>query len=136
MIEDELRQSENLVGISSLADGADQIFADVVLQLGGSLLAVLPSADYARSFGTDKSRKHYEHLLSVATDRVQLPFSEPSEDAYLAAGKTVVDKSDKILAVWDGKPAAGRGGTADIVRYAELQGTPVVRIWPPGASRQ
>jgi hypothetical protein len=136
MIESELRRSEPVTGLSSLAQGADQIFADAVLRIGGTLVAVIPSVNYVKSFSTAQSRKHYEELLAAATDRIELPFLEPSEDAYLAAGRTVVDKSDTVFAVWDGKPAAGLGGTADIVRYATEQGTPLIRIWPPGASRQ
>ena len=34
-----------LVGVSCIARGADQVFADVVLELGGALEVVLPAAD-------------------------------------------------------------------------------------------
>jgi len=36
------------------------------------------------------------------------------EDAYMAAGRRVVDLSDVMIAVWNAKPAKGKGGTADI----------------------
>jgi hypothetical protein len=39
------------------------------------------------------------------------------------------------LAVWDGKPARGYGGTADVVADAKTRGIPVTIIWPPGATR-
>jgi hypothetical protein len=42
---------------------------------------------------------------------------------------------DRLLAVWDGRPARGVGGTADIVEYARLSRVPVDIIWPSGASR-
>lgn len=64
-----------------------------------------------------------------------MPYEEPSDDAYLAAGQEVVDLTDTILAVWDGQPARGVGGTADVVRYARSTGRRVVVIWPPGAAR-
>src|SRR5947209_19340538 len=38
--------SGGLVGVSCLARGADQLFARVVLELGGALEVVLPAADY------------------------------------------------------------------------------------------
>ncbi|MFJ8953478.1 hypothetical protein ACIRO1_25525 [Streptomyces sp. NPDC102381] len=53
----------------------------------------------------------------------------------MAAGKEVVDQSDVLLAVWDGKPAGGKGGTADVVAYAQRQGMDVRIIWPLGATR-
>jgi hypothetical protein len=43
---------------------------------------------------------------------------EAREDAYARAGHAIVDASDVLVALWDGKPARGRGGTAEIVQYA------------------
>ncbi|MEO5877101.1 MAG: hypothetical protein ABIQ26_19070, partial [Streptosporangiaceae bacterium] len=60
---------------------------------------------------------------------------EPTDEAYLVAGHRVVKRSDLLLAVWDGRPAGGLGGTADIVAYARDRGTEVGVIWPPGARR-
>jgi hypothetical protein len=40
-----------------------------------------------------------------------------------------------LVAVWDGQPAAGKGGTADIVDYARRHGIEVRIVWPPGTSR-
>ena len=51
------------------------------------------------------------------------------------AGKVVVDRSSVLLAVWDGQPSRGLGGTADVVAYARQRGVPVTVIWPEGASR-
>nr|WSY54289.1 hypothetical protein OG999_31935 [Streptomyces sp. NBC_00886] len=42
---------------------------------------------------------------------------------------------DELLAVWDGKPAWGYGGTADVVDYPERTGIPVRVLWPEGAIR-
>jgi hypothetical protein len=50
--------------------------------------------------------------------------------SYLAAGKRVVDMSDVMVAIWNGKPAEGLGGTADIVQYALAQKKPVIHINP------
>jgi hypothetical protein len=52
------------------------------------------------------------------------------EDAYLAAGQRVVELSDIVLAVWNGKPAKGKGGTADVVAYAIRRGMPLIHINP------
>ncbi|MER5913805.1 hypothetical protein ABT124_25810, partial [Streptomyces sp. NPDC001982] len=50
-------------------------------------------------------------------------------------GELLVDQADELLAVWDGQPARGFGGTADVVAYAHRQGVPVRIIWPEGATR-
>jgi hypothetical protein len=47
---------------------------------------------------------------------------ETRNEAYLATGKHLVDECDILLAVWDGQPAKGKGGTGDIVEYAHMQG--------------
>ena len=40
-----------------------------------------------------------------------------------------------MFAVWDGQPARGYGGTADVVNEAHRRGLPVTIIWPDGANR-
>ncbi|HXO24414.1 MAG TPA: hypothetical protein VN870_07535, partial [Streptosporangiaceae bacterium] len=50
------------------------------------------------------------------------------EQAYELAGRAVVDRSDVLIAVWDGGPAAGRGGTAEIYVYAQRWQKPVILI--------
>lgn len=48
--------------------------------------------------------------------------------AYEACGRHVVDHSDALLAVWDGEPSAGRGGTGDIVAYARARQRPLIWV--------
>jgi len=117
-----------LVGITSLAVGADQLFARLVLERGGELRAVLPFADIERSFSIEDVRA-YRDLASRATIEA-LATRGTDEDAYLAAGRRIVDLSDIVLAVWNGRPARGRGGTADIVAYAIDRGVPLIHIDP------
>lgn len=50
------------------------------------------------------------------------------ERAYEAAGRYVVDHCDMLLAVWDGRPARGRGGTAEIIAYARRRERPLAVI--------
>lgn len=45
--------------------------------------------------------------------------------SYEAVGRYVVRHYDLLLAVWDGRAGAGRGGTHDIVDYATRIGVPV-----------
>lgn len=129
------RIDDEIVGLCSLAAGADQMFAHVLLASGGRLHAVIPCQGYADTFEDEPTRAEFERLLSAAHEVTELPFSEPSEEAFMAAGRTVADRCDLLLAVWDGQPAAGLGGTADVVSHATDQGKPVEIIWPEGSSR-
>lgn len=121
--------------VCSLAAGADQLVAGQALELGGHLDVVVPSKGYERTFRTSDSRTTYETLLARASTRTTLPFPEPTEAAFWAAGQMVVQRSDRLLAIWDGKPARGLGGTADVVGYARARGVPIDIVWPRGASQ-
>jgi len=124
-----------LHGVSSLAEGADQLFAAHVLKAGGTLEVVLPCEDYAGSLVEDDSRTRFECFRRHATTVVTLPYPNPSDQAYLAAGQAMVDRCDHVFAVWDGRPARGVGGTADIVTYARARGRPVTVLWVEGVVR-
>ncbi len=56
---------------------------------------------------------------------------EPAHDrydearSYEAVGRFIVRNCDLLIAVWNGKPGKGRGGTADIVQFAADSGPPV-----------
>jgi hypothetical protein len=134
MIRAAVDRSGDLVGVSCLADGADAVFARAVLDAGGALVAVLPALEYRDSLPEDY-RPVYDRLLARAGKVVQLPFVTPDPDAYMEAGKRMVEESDSLLAVWDGLPGRGPGGTADVVAYARSRGVPVTVLWPEGAVR-
>lgn len=124
----------DVTGISCLADGADQIFARAVTDLGGALAAVIPARQYRDGLPTD-SHPEFDRLLALAATVRRLPFATPTPASFMAASALMVDAADQLYAVWDGKPARGYGGTADVVAYARGRGTPVNVIWPPGAHR-
>lgn len=120
--------------VSSLAEGADRLVAHRVLARPDATLEVplpLPPADYAADFATAESVQEFNDLL-VRADRVDVvPAStllDPQvarEDAYARAGSAMVAASDVVLALWDGRPARGHGGTAGVVLEALAAGRPV-----------
>lgn len=126
--------------VSSLAEGSDRIAAEAALAIGLPLDVVLPCARavYEQTFVDDSSRAEFETLLDKARARLILPLDdEPGAareaqlaHAYESAGLTMLAQADILIAVWDGEPARGRGGTGDIVDDAARQGTPVVVIDP------
>jgi hypothetical protein len=131
----ELYAGAELVGVSCLAGGPDQLFARAVLDLGGALEVVVPAERYRDGLDPDEQRG-YDELLARAKHVERLPFVESTSQAHLAGGQVVVDRSERLLAVWDGQPARGLGGTADFVSYARQKGVLVTVVWPEGAARE
>lgn len=124
-----LRENGGKQAVTSLAIGADQVFAQVALKEGYNLLAVVPCSGYESTFDSEKLQ-NYKKLLEKSLDKVELNFSEPSEEAFYAAGEKVLELSDILVAVWNGKPAKGLGGTGDIVDLAIKQNKQVIHINP------
>jgi hypothetical protein len=124
-----------VLGVSCLAAGADQLFASIVLELGGSLKAVIPCERYEESFTSSLAKEAFAEFLARSDECETLSYSQPTEQAYLDAGKRVVELSELIIAVWDGRPSKGKGGTADIVGYARERGKNAVVIWPQNTDR-
>ncbi len=124
----------DLVGISCLADGADALFAQAVLDHGGSVLAIVPATHYRDGLPEDY-RPIYDDLFQRAADVVQLQHVESTEQAHMDASDAMLGMADELVAVWDGNPARGFGGTADVVHAARQRNVPVRVVWPAGASR-
>jgi hypothetical protein len=124
----------DLTGVSNLADGADQLFAQAVLDAGGQLEVIVPAARY-RDGLPESAHAAYDALLSRASSVHRLDRIESDEEAHMEASNAMLDRAERLFAVWDGKPARGYGGTADVVAEARNRGIPVTMIWPEGASR-
>jgi len=92
-----------VTGIGALADGADRIIAERF------------------------SRWSIAHDI-VCADLGQANADPNSE--YTQVRDAIVQKSDVIIAVWDGEPAKGPGGTGDVVHHAIRRGVPLLRIDP------
>jgi hypothetical protein len=113
---------------SSLAVGSDQVFAKVALGLRIPVIAVVPIDDYEDQF-EEGALGEYRKLLAQCT-RLDLHLEGDTEQAFFKAGQFIATACDLMLAVWDGEPAAGVGGTGDVVRYARRLGRPTVHINP------
>ncbi len=117
--------------ICPLAEGVDQIAADAALDLGYELHAILPfrRRDYAVDFTKAAALATYERLLCRATRVLELPCARNQiSSAYALAGRATVAHCDVLVAVWDGLPARGAGGTAEVVEHALRRGAPVIHI--------
>jgi hypothetical protein len=119
--------NEHFIGLSSLAKGSDQLFAKLVLDMGGDLIAVIPRDDYERFF-KPPFLQEYRDLLAKAK-HVDL-HSDDEQESFLRAGLYVADHSDLLIAVWDGNLSQGKGGTADIVQHVINEDKPWIHIDP------
>jgi hypothetical protein len=136
------------VVVSPLAEGSDRIVAREVLarrplpldpeQTPPRLEVVLPMPleRYREDFETPQDRGEFDELFAKASwtnqDDELIPteveHGPPRNAAYRMAGRSVVNRCDVLIAIWNGKPAAKVGGTGDIVPYAIQQGRPVLWI--------
>jgi hypothetical protein len=127
-------KAADVIGLSCLADGADQIVASALLDLGGHIEAVIPAARYREGLPPE-AWPEYDRLLAQAGRVHRLDFTESTSEAHMAASRFMLGQAGELWAVWDGKPARGYGGTADVVACARESGIPVQVVWPAGARR-
>jgi hypothetical protein len=120
--------------VSPLAEGSDRHVASVATELGYALDVALPFArtDYATDFADSDSRSAFDRLLgeegSIEAQHYFVLDGARGVDetrSYEAVGRFVVRNCDLLIAVWNGCPARGRGGTAEIVQFATRFGRPI-----------
>jgi hypothetical protein len=127
-------ESGALVGLSCIADGADTLFARAVLDKGGELVVVVPAEQYREGLPPEH-HPTYDALMERAADVIRLGRRESDSAAHMEASERMIEHADALVAVWDGQPARGYGGTADVVAAARERGLPVTVVWPDGAER-
>jgi hypothetical protein len=139
--------------VSGLAEGSDQL-AIAARPSTWALDAILPFPleSYRRDFRASAvDRKtdvtaDFEAALAQARTVVQLPedprvargavtpeidsklYWELRDEGYSRLGEFLLGQVDILVAVWDGLPAEGPGGTAEVVHAAVRQGIPVVWV--------
>ncbi|NYT05590.1 MAG: hypothetical protein GKC04_04355 [Methanomicrobiales archaeon] len=120
------------IAISSLSEGSDRVLADEVLlwPSGGTadaaelhLLLPVDVGTYLDECSTHASRESCRLLLdrSASVDVVAGEERE-RESVCEEIGHLIVQYCDVLVAIWDGKPAISRGGTAEMVKYARIVG--------------
>jgi hypothetical protein len=124
--------------VSPLAEGADRLVARAALDEGYELIVPMPFAqgEYEEDFAGAESLAEFRDLLAQATARIELDGGRGEHEAasYEAVGRMVVRNCDLLIALWDGGPGKGRGGTADIVRFAASGGPPIWWLTPGEAA--
>lgn len=108
--------------ISGFAAGADLLFAEIVVELKETYPITLEAAiPYpGRMKAPDKT---FQGLIRCC-DTVKIHADSYSKDCYMRRNRYMVDQSQRVLAVYDGRPT---GGAAATVRYA--RGKDVRVVW-------
>lgn len=117
--------------ISSLAEGADQWVASRAKTMGYELQVVLPfaRAEYEKDFKDSKVLAEHRRLRGFATAVFELDGSRArAGESYLAAGRVLLNQTDLLIALWDGKESQGTGGTGQIVHEALHRGIPALWV--------
>ncbi len=122
--------------VSSLAEGADQL-AIWSRPNSWTLDAILPFSrvryleDFAPAHATGgvDRRSEFEAALAQARSTIELPDTNDAVRGYELAGEMLIQESNILVAVWDGKAAAGPGGTEAVVTRAISFQIPVVWIY-------
>jgi hypothetical protein len=117
--------------LSGLAEGADCLLAEAALASGWSLRAVLPfpAAEFEKDFSAGGAGL-LRSLLPRAADVCELGARLHDARAYLDVGEYIVEHSQIVVAVWNGEPARGPGGTGDVIARALRAGRPVLAMDP------
>ncbi|HTX40817.1 MAG TPA: hypothetical protein VMD25_03225 [Acidobacteriaceae bacterium] len=125
--EQQAKSSGHVYGISSAAAGGDLLFAESCMELGIPLRVLLPMAreEFRRDFDA-ASWTRAEEVLGRAASVEVTAGSEDRREQFYDCGVLTVQQSQVLLALWDGQPSRGMGGTAEIVAFAETIGRPVV----------
>ncbi len=114
--------------ISPLAEGSDQLAAEVALELGIGLIVPLPmpQPDYEQDFSSPAAVETFRETLKAATVVQLKTLPEVSGDTLSTADRArqyaqlcvfLSNHSQILLALWDGKPSTAPGGTASVVNY-------------------
>jgi len=116
--------------VAGMATGADLLVAQIALEMGFAVDALLPMplAQYAEDFDPESFDVLVELLAHHTVSRRELPMpteagqsglKEPDRDLHYAMLTRYLARGCSLLiALWDGEPSTRPGGTADtVLRY-------------------
>ena len=107
--------------ISGFAAGADLLFADIIAELKEIYPITLEAAiPYP---GRMKTPDETFQRLIRCCDTVKIHSDTYFKGCYMRRNRYLVDQSQRVIAVYDGRPT---GGTAATVRYAKEKDVRVV----------
>ncbi|MBS0365534.1 MAG: hypothetical protein JSR67_06915 [Proteobacteria bacterium] len=122
--------------MAGMATGADLLVAQVALEMGIGVDAMLPMplVQYASDFDQDSFAQLKTILSNPGVRFIELPLGTREEQAAAAAGlsmrdahyagltRTLIRGCSLLITLWDGEPSLLPGGTADtVLRYLDVR---------------
>lgn len=117
-----------IVILTALAEGADTFVVRVALKDPSNLVRFvlpMPTESYLESFSSDEARMEFRRLFRPEAAAF---LNQSSADAFAALRDFLIERADALLALYDGCPAQGPGGTAEVVKGMRSKGKPVVVV--------
>lgn len=111
--------------ISGVALGWDTALAIAAIRKGIPLTCAVPF-EGQESKWPQESQDRYNKILSKAKAVVVVSEGGYSAQSMQARNVWMVDRAQKILALWNGTP----GGTRNCIDYAAKVAVPVRNVWP------
>ncbi|MBB5037578.1 hypothetical protein [Prosthecobacter dejongeii] len=129
---------------TSLAEGADTLCVEIARELGMAVHLLLPlsAEEFAKDFSSPEAWARSQRQLDTALqlpgwDSVhEVPGERTRPECYFNQAIHMLDAVDVMVAVWDGQPARGLGGTEQVVSQAKAMGKPVILIDPKTGKTQ
>ncbi len=123
---------------ASVAEGSDTLCVEIARELGLPVHLLLPlnEAEFAKDFSSPEAWERAQAQLAAARQRpgrdsvCVVPGETTRPECYFNQAIHMLDAVDVLVAVWDGQPAHGMGGTAQVVAQAQAMRIPVVQIAP------
>ena len=123
--------------LSSLAEGSDRLVVRCILARPNAKLVVpLPMAEeeYLRDFTSQHSKDEFRALLAQTHTTIRFPPAPTRPAAYEMAGRYIIDHCQVLVALWNGEPPQGEGGTGAVVAWARSQKRPLAWIFAANGS--
>ncbi len=114
--------------LCGMAIGADQTFAQALVDRKLEWTAVIPCADQANLWKPHQ-RSHYKKLLDKATKQVTL-YQQYTPGVMQARNLWMVKRADLCLAVFSGDPHGVGGGTANAFKMARYRNLLIYQYIP------
>ncbi len=125
--------------MSGFAEGVDQFFAEIVLERrkGNPALELIAVIPYQKRLDSLNKRRWTYEMLEACADVIVVQ-EEYHPSVYSRRNRYMVERSDRVIAVYDGRE---KGGTVRTIRFAhqlrkELREIPVGEIFYPSQHRK
>ncbi len=134
----DMSSERELLVVTALARGTDSLAAEAAQELSIPFMAVfpLPYELYIEDFPERLDRQRFRELAAAAELHVELPLRfgrasdlttsrqpapqpnlERRNRQYALAGAYIVERAHELVAVYDGQPGGGTGGTQEVLGW-------------------